>query len=98
MPLTVWNPGPFGSIEPSAFQMSEPGWRYIELGSKLEPRCSALPGVRQRVVAKTELQAEARRHVPVIHRIDRWRLVDVVADRQLPGTASSCWPGPATCP
>ena len=42
----------------------------------------ALPGMRKGVVAKADLQGEAGSHVPVVHRISRRRLVDVVADRR----------------
>ena len=38
--------------------------------------------MRQGIVAKSELKAQARGHVPVIHPVKGWRLVDVIPDRR----------------
>ena len=49
----------------------------VEVADKVMP----FPSLRQSIITEAELQGQARRHVPVVHRINRWGLVHIVADR-----------------
>ena len=69
-----------GSMVPAGVQMGK-CCGVVGRGIEVCDLVVAFPGVRQRVIAQAELQAETRRDVPVIHRIKGRRLVDVVATR-----------------